>query len=375
MTSRIKDRIEKEIPPTQAAYRSSRCTTEHVFPLKLAVERTLTSKDETLYLILLDMSNVSDSINRKLLLQDLRKIINGDELHIIRLLLNVKLEVRGGKEFSEPFTTNTGAPKGDCSSTSQFTFYLAKTLENYYNQKVYQPEHDYALRTAINVPIHMKELDYAQGTLPQHLEINLEYVDDISVATTNHAEIENLTQQMPVILNPRDLIVNNTKTEEYTVRQNTNEWKKCKLLRSYVDTKTDIKNRKGKLFNAANQLKEIFMHRRLPYSTKVKAFNTYLTTIFLYNSELWTLTETMVKSFDAFQRKVLRIYVLNVKYPKVISNEEVYRRTGITPWSTVIEKRRLKWLGHCSRLDKDTQQLKQCSMVPVSTKREGEDHN
>ena len=38
------------------------------------------------------------------------------------------------------------------------------------------------------------------------------------------------------------------------------------------------------------------MHRRLPYSTKVKAFNTYLTTIFLYNSELWTLTETMVKS-------------------------------------------------------------------------------
>ena len=50
MTSRIKDRIEKEIPPTQAAYRSSRSTTEHVFPLKLAVERTLTSKDKTVTL-------------------------------------------------------------------------------------------------------------------------------------------------------------------------------------------------------------------------------------------------------------------------------------------------------------------------------------
>ena len=96
------------------------------------------------------------------------------------------------------------------------------------------------------------------------------------------------------------------------------------------------------------------MHRRLPYSTKVKAFNTYLTTIFLHNSELQTLTETMVKSIDAFQRKVLRIYVLNVNYPQVISSEEVYRRTGITPWSTVINKRRLKWLGHCFRLDKNT---------------------
>ena len=62
---------------------------------------------------------------------------------------------------------------------------------------------------------------------------------------------------MPITLNSRDLIVNNTKTGEYTVRQNINEWKKCKLLESYLDTETDIKNRKGKLFNAADQLKEI----------------------------------------------------------------------------------------------------------------------
>ena len=83
MTSRIKDRIEKEIPPSQAAYRSGRSTTEHDFALKLAAERTLTSKDETLYLILLDMSKAFESINLKLLLQDLTKIINEDELHII----------------------------------------------------------------------------------------------------------------------------------------------------------------------------------------------------------------------------------------------------------------------------------------------------
>ena len=47
----------------------------------------------------------------------------------------------------------------------------------------------------------MEEHDYVQGTLPQHFEINLEHADDISVATTNHAEMENLKQQMPVILN------------------------------------------------------------------------------------------------------------------------------------------------------------------------------
>ena len=39
----------------------------------------------------------------------------------------------------------------------------------------------------------MAEYDCAQGPLPQHFEINLEYADDIA-ATTNHAEIENLKQ-------------------------------------------------------------------------------------------------------------------------------------------------------------------------------------
>ena len=101
MTSRIKDKIEKEIPPTQTASRSGRSTTKHVFALQLAIERTLTSKDKTLYLILLDMSKAFDSINRKLFLQDLSKIINEDEPHIIQLLLYVKLEVRCDKELSE----------------------------------------------------------------------------------------------------------------------------------------------------------------------------------------------------------------------------------------------------------------------------------
>ena len=58
----------------------------------------------------------------------------------------------------------------------------------------------------------MEEDYYAQGTLPQYFEINLEYADEISVATTNHVEIKNLKQQMPIILNSRVLIVNNTKT-------------------------------------------------------------------------------------------------------------------------------------------------------------------
>ena len=51
---------------------------------------------------------------------------------------------------------------------------------------------------------------------------------------------------------------------------------------------------------------------------------------------------------------MLRNYVLNIKYPKIVRNEEVYRITKQRQWSIQIKIRRLKWLGHVYRLDKNT---------------------
>ena len=72
LMKRIGPKLDDEIPISQAAYRKDRSTTEHVFSTKLIIERTITSKNETVYLILLDMSKAFDSINREILLQDLK---------------------------------------------------------------------------------------------------------------------------------------------------------------------------------------------------------------------------------------------------------------------------------------------------------------
>ena len=49
---------------SQAAYRPKRPTTEHVFTSKLITERTITARNESTYLIMLDMSKTFGSINR-----------------------------------------------------------------------------------------------------------------------------------------------------------------------------------------------------------------------------------------------------------------------------------------------------------------------
>jgi len=76
---------------------------------------------------MLEMSKAFDSINRRVLLDHLRNTI---ELHIVKKMLEITLAVRCGQSISETFTTDTGAPQGDCASANSFTYYLAKSMIN-----------------------------------------------------------------------------------------------------------------------------------------------------------------------------------------------------------------------------------------------------
>ena len=86
----------------------------------------------------------------------------------------------------------------------------------------------------------------------------------------------------------------------------------------------------------------------------MKAFDAYISSIFLYNSELWTLTSSIEKQINSFQRRLLRKNVLNIKWPTVMKNEDVYNQTKANKWSIVIKKRRMRWLGHVMRLPQQT---------------------
>ena len=111
-----------------------------------------------------------------------------------------------------------------------------------------------------------------------------------------------------------------------------------------LDTGEDIKRGKILAITAANQLKIIFDNKKLTPETKMKAFRAYVEPIFLYNCEIWTITSSRaVKTINTVKRRLLRTYVLNVKWPKIVKNEDVYRKTAATEWSNIIRKRRLKW--------------------------------
>ena len=90
----------------------------------------------------------------------------------------------------------------------------------------------------------------------------------------------------------RNLIINESKTEEHTISRSNQDtsWKSCKLLGSILDTENDIKRRKGLAVDALHKLQYIFKNKKLSIIIKMRAFDSYISSIFLYNSELWTLT-------------------------------------------------------------------------------------
>ena len=59
-----------------------------MLPLKLLIDKAITSNNYNIYILLLDMSKAFDTVNRKTLLQQLEKVLQPDELHLLSILPN-----------------------------------------------------------------------------------------------------------------------------------------------------------------------------------------------------------------------------------------------------------------------------------------------
>lgn len=352
------DRIRNRIPISQAAYSPGRNTTELVFAFKILAEKAITSSNYETHLLMLDMSKAFDTIERGTLIEDLKEILNPDEVHLISILIkDVKLAVKCGKTIGETFLTNTGAPQGDCASPIFFTLYLSKALNDDQEKEDITPaavinEHSYAENhknfEEVSPPF-LHEHSYSRQC-DINVTIDQQYADDTGWSSNNGNKIAYHEKETPPKLKKRSLNVNTDKTEKYAIKHGGSEdWKDCKYLGSKLDTEKDIARRK-QLANAAYQkLSSVFSSRKVSKAVKIRLFNAYICSIFLYNSELWSLTSKLENSIDVFQRRLLR-RIIGVTWPKIISNESLYRTTTQSPWSREIGHRRLKWLGHVARL-------------------------
>ena len=181
----------------------------------------------------------------------------------------------------------------------------------------------------------------------------MKYADDINFLRTEKAKINQIKRVLPPKLKSKHLDINQDKTEEYSIGIGEDKWKGCKILGSLLDTEKDINRRRGLAIDAFKTMNYIFKSKHISLELKIRTFKTYVEPIFLYNCELWNLTKTLENKVNVIQRKYLR-NILNIFWPKVIKNEDLYMITNCIEWSKVIRQRRLGWFGHLMRLKSTT---------------------
>ena len=361
---RIWDRLKVRIPPDQAAYQGERGGGEQVLSIKLLAEKAINSSNYKVFLSLFDMSKAFDTVNRRTLFEHLERILNPDELHLLSVITNLtKIKIKVNNAIGEMFVALIGIMQGDCLSALLFIFYLAECLRD------------------------------ERNGIESSILIAPKYADDITYAVKDEDTQVELKRRIPLILKTHDLTTNDTKTEEYIIpkppppspppptmeelighkddkicwsdldwivhytpqppKDKTPDWKQCKLLGSLLETEADFKRRKALAMNSYNKHTKIFKSKYISNNLKIRTFNMYVSSVFLYNSETWATNTTFNAKIDSFQRRMLR-YALNLKWPKKISNADLYQKTKAIPWSVVIKKRRLNFIGHIMRRDENT---------------------
>ena len=57
----------------------------------------------------------------------------------------------------------------------------------------------------------------------------------------------------------------------------------------------------------------------------------------------------MEESINALERRIVRRYCFNIKWPKTLSNQGIYKKTKIVEWKKNVTVRRLTWFGKMAR--------------------------
>ena len=116
-------------------------------------------------------------------MQELVKVLDPDEQHIINVLTNTQFKIWCGNEKSDAFETDNGVPQGDCVSANLFTFYLAKVLDSNKHDN-----HDYC-STIVKLPAHITN-DHQYAYINDETNLNMEYADDMSHVSSDMRNIE-----------------------------------------------------------------------------------------------------------------------------------------------------------------------------------------
>ena len=113
---------------------------------------------------------------------------------------------------------------------------------------------------------------------------------------------------------------------------------------------TELNTRVGKAATTMARLaKKVRDNSLLTTNTQIKVYQACVLSTLLYGSEAWTLYSRQEHRLNLFYLCCLR-RILGITWQDRVSNTKVLALTRIPSMFALLSKRRLRWLGHVSRI-------------------------
>ena len=293
----------------------------------------------------IDLSKAFDCLDRVKLIDIFRtaRIGTEDDLRILTYMLaETELQVKIQNEVSDFFGTSIGTPQGDALSPVLFLVYLEFILREY--------------RLTMPPMRNDNEQEYADDVLFYlHSKIDPRegcHVRDCDCAVCRKDE---LVQVLPPIFSKHNMTMNAGKTEHTELTHATASTTKFYVLGNYLSGDLECTHRIARAQVAFNAMCRIWLDtsKRISLWRKIALYRAMVEPHLTYNAGSCPFTQVHLDRFNAAHRRHLR-RLMNIYYPRYISNGDTYERTKQKPISLEITRQRWSMFGHILRLDENT---------------------
>ena len=360
--ARLQLLAERVYPESQCGFRPSRSTVDMIFSLR-QIQEKCREQNKPLYMCFVDLAKAFDTVSRAGLFSVLDRI--GCPPQLLSLIAsfheNMKATIQFDGEVSDNFQVQSGVKQGCVLAPTLFGIYFSVLLQCAFQNSmegVYlRTRSDGKLFKIARLraktktrSILIRELLFADdAALVCHSQEDLQamlnrlhracekFSLDISVKKTV-VMTQNVDHPTTVLLNDKPLV----EISEFTYLGSTTT--------SNLSLDKELNTRIGKAATTFSRLKtRAWNNRKLTLKTKILIYQACVLSILLYGAETWSTYAYHLRQLNTFHMRCLR-RILGITWQDKVPNTSVLERTGMTALTTIIKHRRLRWLGHVTRM-------------------------
>lgn len=356
---RLADRV---YPEAQCGFRAERSTIDMIFSLRQLQEKCREQR-RPLYIAYIDLTKAFDLVSRSGLFTLLQRI--GCPPKLLRLITsfheNMKGTIQHNGSSSDPFPIKSGVKQGCVLAPTLFGILFSLLLRYAYKQSV----DGVYLHTRSDGSLFNLARLRAKTKTHKVLIREMLFADDAALTAHTEAALQKLIDRFADACSEFGLTISIKKTKimcqdvttspsisigDSTLDVVDNFTYLGSNISNSLSLDKELDSRIGKASAAMARLsKRVWENSKLTIKTKILVYQACVLSTLLYGSESWTPYARQERRLNTFHQRCLR-RILGISWQDHISNNDILKRAGMLSMFALLTQRRLRWLGHVTRM-------------------------